>query len=187
VAGIKKLYKWVLNLQHGNLHFKERNMKLLNLSNWLTGLVESFTFYGGGGGGGQQQTTTSGIDPSMRPYVEKGLSEAQKLYETYTPEYYEGATYVSPSAQTESALTMAEAQARAGSPLINRALAQQQGAVSGEYLGANPYLAAALKPGQEAATQAYEQAISGARSGLAGAGRYGSGAQVQLEGLAGKT
>jgi hypothetical protein len=24
-------------------------MKLLNLSNWLTGLVESFTFYGGGG------------------------------------------------------------------------------------------------------------------------------------------
>jgi hypothetical protein len=162
-------------------------MKLLNLSNWLTGLVESFTFYGGSkGGGSQQQTTTSGIDPSMRPYVEKGLSEAQKLYETYTPQYYGGQTYVSPSAQTESALTMAEQQARAGSPLINQAIAQQQGAVSGEYLGANPYLAAALRPGQEAATQAYEQAIGGARSSLAGAGRYGSGAQVQLEGLAGK-
>ncbi len=40
---------------------------------------------GGGGGGGQSQTTTSGIDPSMRPYVEKGLSEAQRLYETYKP------------------------------------------------------------------------------------------------------
>ena len=102
----------------------------------------------GGGGSPQQQTTTSGIDPSMRPYVEKGLSEAQKLYETYTPEYYKGATYVSPSAQTESALTMAEAQARAGSPLINQALAQQQGAVSGSYLGSNPYLSAALQPGQ---------------------------------------
>ena len=158
-------------------------MKLLNLSNWLTGLVESFTFYGGGGGGGQQQTTTSGIDPSMRPYVEKGLSEAQKLYETYTPKYFEGQTYVSPSAQTESALSMAEAQARAGSPLINQALAQQQGAVSGSYLGANPYLAAALRPGQEAATQAYQQAIGSTRSNAAQAGRYGSGAQTQLESL----
>ena len=158
-------------------------MKLLNLSNWLTGLVESFTFYGGGGGGGQSQTTTSGIDPSMRPYVERGLSEAQKLYETYTPQYFAGPTFVGPSAQTESALSMAEAQARAGSPLINRALAQQQGAISGEYLGANPYLAAALRPGQEAATQAYQQAISGTRSQAAGAGRYGSGAQTQLESL----
>jgi hypothetical protein len=46
--------------------------------------VESFTFYGGGGGGGQQQTTTSGIDPSMRPYVEKGLSEAQKTIRKHT-------------------------------------------------------------------------------------------------------
>jgi hypothetical protein len=137
----------------------------------------------GGGGSPQQQTTTSGIDPSMRPYVEKGLSEAQKLYETYTPQYYGGQTYVSPSAQTESALTMAEQQARAGSPLINQALAQQQGAVSGQYLGANPYLEAALRPGQQAATQAYQQAIGSTRSGAAQAGRYGSGAQTQLEGL----
>ena len=159
-------------------------MKLLNLSNWLTSLVESFTFYGGGDdGGSQQQTTTSGIDPSMRPYVEKGLSEAQRLYETYTPQYFPGQTYVSPSAQTESALTMAEQQARAGSPLINQAMAQQQGAVGGQYLGANPFLQAALKPGQEAATQAYNQAISGTRSQAAGAGRYGSGAQNQLESL----
>jgi len=137
----------------------------------------------GGGGSPQQQTTTSGIDPSMRPYVEKGLSEAQKLYETYTPQYYGGQTYVSPSSQTESALTMAEQQARAGSPLINQALAQQQGAVGGQYLGANPFLEAALRPGQQAATQAYNQAISGTRSQAAGAGRYGSGAQNQLESL----
>jgi hypothetical protein len=85
------------------------------------------------------------LTQSMRPYVEKGLSEAQKLYETYTPQYYGGQTYVSPSAQTESALTMAEQQARAGSPLINQALAQQQGAVGGQYLGANPYLTSSIK------------------------------------------
>ena len=146
-------------------------------------VMDNFLTFYGGGGSPQQSTTTSGIDPSMRPYVERGLSEAQKLYETYTPQYYGGQTYVSPSAQTESALTMAEQQARAGSPLINQALAQQQGAVSGSYLGANPYLQAALKPGQEAATQAYNQAIGGTRSQAAGAGRYGSGAQTQLESL----
>ena len=158
-------------------------MKLLNFKWLLPALGDYFTFYGGGGGGGQSQTTTSGIDPSMRPYVEKGLSEAQKLYETYTPQYYAGQTYVSPSAQTESALTMAEQQARAGSPLINQALAQQQGAIGGSYLGANPYLQAALRPGQEAATQAYQQAIGSTRSQASHAGRYGSGAQTQLESL----
>ena len=137
----------------------------------------------GGDSAPQQSTTTSGIDPTMRPYVEKGLSEAQKLYETYTPQYYGGQTYVSPSAQTESALSQAETLARAGSPLINQAMMQQQGAVGGQYLGANPYLQAALRPGQEAATQAYNQAIGGTRSQAAGAGRYGSGAQTQLESL----
>jgi hypothetical protein len=131
----------------------------------------------------QQSTTTSGIDPSMRPYVEKGLAEALRLYETYTPKYFEGQTYVSPSSQTESALSQAESIARAGSPLINQAIAQQQGAVSGQYLGANPYLEAALRPGQQAATQAYNQAIGGTRSQAASAGRYGSGAQNQLESL----
>jgi len=155
---------------------------MFKLHNWVQELVQSFTFYGGGGGGGTQ-TTTSGIDPSMRPFVERGLSEAQRLYETYTPQYYAGQTYVSPSAQTESALTMAEEQARAGSPLINQALAQQQGAVSGQYLGANPFLEAALRPGQQAATQAYNQAIGATRSQAAGAGRYGSGAQNQLESM----
>ena len=81
---------------------------MFKLHNWVQELVQSFTFYGGGGGGGQSQTTTSGIDPSMRPYVERGLSEAQKLYETYTPQYFAGPTFVGPSAQTESALQMAE-------------------------------------------------------------------------------
>jgi hypothetical protein len=161
-------------------------MKLLNGFKFFTNpvwVMDNYLTFWGGDPEPQRQTTTSGIDPSMKPYVEKGLSEAQRLYETYTPKYYEGQTYVSPSAQTESALTMAEQQARAGSPLINQAIAQQQGAVSGQYLGANPYLQAALRPGQEAATQAYQQAIGSTRSNAAQAGRYGSGAQTQLESL----
>ncbi len=84
-------------------------MKLLNLSNWLTSLVESFTFYGGGGsGGGGTSESRSELDPTVRPFVEFGLGEAKNLYQTTTPEYFKGQTYVSPSAQTESALSLAE-------------------------------------------------------------------------------
>ena len=159
---------------------------MISLHNWLNNLVESFTFYGGGSGGGQSQTTTSGIDPSMRPYVEKGLSEAQKLYETYTPEYYKGATYVSPSAQTESALKMAETNVGATTPVIGELLGQQRNVLGGQYLGPNPYLEAALKPAQDLASKQYYDAINKTRSNLSSAGRFGSGAQVQLEGLAGE-
>ena len=162
---------------------------MIGLNNWLENLVESFTFYGGGGkgkGGGGSQTQTQDIAPWLKEYVTYGLGEAKNLYQGKTPTYFPGQTYVDPSTQTTSAIDLATKRAMAGSPLTSGAIAQQTGAIGGSYLGANPYLAAALKPGQEAATIAYEQAISGARSNLAGAGRYGSGAQVQLESLAGK-
>jgi hypothetical protein len=162
---------------------------MIGLNNWLENLVESFTFYGGGGkgkGGGGSQTQTQDIAPWLKEYVTYGLGEAKNLYQGTTPTYFPGQTYVDPSKQTTSAIDLATKRAMAGSPLTSGAIAQQTGTIGGSYLGANPYLAAALKPGQEAATTAYEQAISGARSGLAGAGRYGSGAQVQLESLAGK-
>jgi hypothetical protein len=165
---------------------------MIGLNNWLENLVESFTFYGGGGGKGkgggssQAQTQVQDIAPWLKEYVTYGLGEAKNLYQGTTPTYYPGQTYVDPSMQTTQAIDLATKRAMAGSPLTSGAIAQQTGTVGGSYLGANPYLAAALKPGQEAATTAYEQAISGARSNLAGAGRYGSGAQVQLESLAGK-
>ena len=159
---------------------------MFKLHNWVQELVQSFTFYGGGGsgGGGSSQTTQSQqLDPTVKPYVEYGLQEAKGLYQTETPTYYPGQTYVSPSSQTKTALDLATQRALSGSPLTSGAIAQQTGTVGGAYLGANPYLAAALKPGQEAATQAYQQAIGSTRSNLAQAGRYGSGAQTQLESL----
>ena len=159
---------------------------MFKLHNWVQELVQSFTFYGGGGsgGGGSSQTTQSQqLDPTVKPYVEYGLQEAKGLYQTQTPTYYPGQTYVSPSTQTQQALNLATQRALAGSPLTSGAIAQQTGTVGGQYLGANPYLEAALRPGQQAATQAYQQAIGSTRSQAAGAGRYGSGAQTQLESL----
>ena len=86
---------------------------MISLHNWLNNLVQSFTFYGGGGsGGGGTSETKSELDPTVRPFVEYGLGEAKNLYQTTTPEYFKGQTYVSPSAQTESALAQAEANAQ---------------------------------------------------------------------------
>jgi len=158
---------------------------MIGLNNWLENLVESFTFYGGGKGkgGGGTQTQTQDIAPWLKDYVTYGLGEAKNLYQGTTPTYYPGQTYVSAAPQTEQAMALATERALSGSPLTSGAISQQTGTIGGQYLGANPYLEAALRPGQQAATRAYEQAISGTRSQAAGAGRYGSGAQNQLESL----
>ena len=161
---------------------------MFKLHNWVQELLQSFTFYGGGGsGGGGTSETKSELDPTVRPYVEYGLSEAKNLYQTTTPEYFPGQTYVSPSAQTESALAQAEAQARAGSPLTGAALNQQLGTVQGQYLGANPYFQAAMQPAVQTATQAYNDAIKQAQGSASLAGRYGSNVSADLQNRAANT
>ena len=160
---------------------------MFKLHNWVQELVQSFTFYGGGGSGGGTSETKSELDPTVRPFVEYGLTEAKNLYQTTTPEYFKGATYISPSAQTESALAQAEAQARAGSPLTGAALNQQLGTVQGQYLGANPYFEAAMRPAVTSATQAYNDAIRSAQGSASMAGRYGSGVAADLQNRAAQT
>jgi hypothetical protein len=58
-------------------------MKLFNLFNWVTNLVEAFTFYGGGqsGGGGGNQTSTSystNLPEYAKPYYEELLKQTGK-------------------------------------------------------------------------------------------------------------
>jgi hypothetical protein len=72
----------------------------------------------GGGGGSQPTTTTTSIDPAIKPYVTYGLEEGKRLYESGTPTFFPGQTYVSPSQATQSALQMAQERAMAGSPLV---------------------------------------------------------------------
>ena len=61
---------------------------MFNLFNWVTDLVESFTFYGGGkgggGGGGQTQTSYSTNLPEYaKPYYEELLKQSgQQIYKT---------------------------------------------------------------------------------------------------------
>ena len=105
-------------------------------------------------GGTTNTVTRTELDPTMRPYVQYGLSEAQRLYQTGTPEFYTGATYVGPSQQTQSALSAMQTRAMQGNPLVP--LAQQQLATTltgtqAQGLGQtiSPYLAQTLS-GQQA-------------------------------------
>ena len=145
------------------------------------------TLEGGGGGSSGKSTTQQGIDPLLAPYVSYGLTEAQKLYQTDTPSYYGGQTYVSPSQATTNALTAAQNRAMAGNPLLTQAQGQQQDVIGGQYLQNNPYFNQALAGAGQAATSQYFDAINQAQSGASQAGRYGSGAQENLFNRAGTT
>lgn len=143
-------------------------------------------------GGGQQvqdrtTTTTNQIDPMLQPYVQYGLGEAKKLYESQGPSYFPGQTYVSPTETTLSALQAGEQRAGAGSPLLRAAQAENLANVQGQYLGGNPFFQGAFNPAAKAAQQSYYDAIQNVASKASSAGRYGSSAYGQLTDRAGGT
>jgi len=136
----------------------------------------------GGGGGQQNSTTTTSIDPAIKPYVTYGLDEAKRLYESQSPSFFPGQTYVSPSEQTQQALQMAQQRAMAGSPLTGAAQAETLATIQGR--GVNPFLAGALEQTNRLAGEDYLRNIQKLQSGASSMGRYGSAAQGQLTGQA---
>ena len=136
----------------------------------------------GGGGGQQPTTTTTSIDPAIKPYVTYGLEEAKRLYQSESPSFFPGQTYVSPSEQTQQALKMAQERAMAGSPLTGAAQAETLATIQGR--GVNPYLAGALEQTNRLAGEQYNRNIQNLQSSAASAGRYGSNAMGQQAGTA---
>ena len=136
----------------------------------------------GGGGGQQDSTTTTSIDPAIKPYVTYGLEEGKRLYESQTPSFFPGQTYVSPSEQTQQALQMAQERAMAGSPLTGAAQAETLATIQGR--GVNPFLAGALEQTNRLAGEQYNRNIQNLQSSAASAGRYGSSAMGQQAGTA---
>jgi hypothetical protein len=133
----------------------------------------------------QTTSSTSNIDPALLPFLTQGLERARSLFLTgEQPKFFEGQTFVSPSAQTEQALAQQEALATQASPVLQQAQqAYQQslggiGATAGgQFLGANPYQAQMM----QAATRPLEQQFSNQvlpqiASLYSRAGRYGSNA-----------
>ena len=134
-----------------------------------------------GGGGGTSETKQS-IDPAILPYITYGLEEAKGLYGAPGPTYYPGQTYVDQSAQTTEGLGLAEARARAGSPLIPAAQTQALSTIQGDRLSAgNPYFAAMMASAARPVVSEFNTAIRDIGARTAGAGRYGSGAMGEME------
>lgn len=134
----------------------------------------------GGGGGGS--TTTSGIDESIKPYVQYGLEEAKKQYQSPGAQFYPGQTYVSPSESTQLALQAAQQRAVMGSPI--QAAAQQEYLSTVQGRGVNPFLEGALAGTNRQATEAYTRGVQGLQSQASSMGRYGSNAMGQQVGQA---
>jgi hypothetical protein len=165
-------------------------MTFLKIFKTLFGLnPDAFTFYGGGGGGGSsKQTTQNQLDPTVRPFVEYGLQEAQQLYQSDTPSYYPYQTYIDPSQQTQQALQAAQNRAMAGNPLVPAAQQQLQNTIQGNYLSSgNPYLQDAMRGMASAAGQNYFDTLSNVASQASKAGRYGSGSMSNLQNRASQT
>lgn len=150
-------------------------------------LGKRMTLEGGGGSGGGSSTSQTGIDPMLKPYITYGLNEAKALYQTDTPEYYGGQTYVSPSEQTQMALQAAQNRALAGNPLLTQAQGQQANVVGGQYLQNNPYFNQAMAGAAQGATQAYNDAIAKAQGAASMAGRYGSNVSADIQNRAANT
>jgi hypothetical protein len=136
----------------------------------------------GGGGSPQNSTTTTSIDPAIKPYVTYGLEEAKRLYESQSPSFFPGQTYVSPSEQTQQALQMAQQRAMAGSPLTGAAQAETLATIQGR--GVNPFLAGALEQTNRLAGEQFNRNIQNLQSSASSMGRYGSAAQGQQTGQA---
>jgi hypothetical protein len=136
----------------------------------------------GGGGGQQTSKTTTSIDPAIKPYVTYGLEEGKRLYESGTPTFFPGQTYVSPSQATQSALNMAQERAMAGSPLVRSAQAEQLATIQGR--GVNPFLEGALAGVNRQAGNVFTENVQNLQSKASSMGRYGSAAQAEQEAMA---
>lgn len=115
-------------------------------------------------GGGSTRTITSqtAAPEYAQPFLKYGLAEAQRLYESPTPQYYPESTVVGFSPETQMALGGMREQAIAGSPFIPAT----QNVVMQNLMGTNPLQSAAFRP-----------VVEQIESQAARAGRYGSGYQ----------
>ena len=134
---------------------------------------------------------TSRIDPLLVPYLATGLQAAEQQFLRTTPQFFEGQTYVSPSAQTLQALQQQEALATAPQPTLSAAqqsylsgLSGLQQTAQGGYTG-SPYLQQQIEAATRPIQQQFEQTtLPGVASLYSRAGRYGSGAMERAVGQA---
>ncbi len=150
-----------------------------------------------GGGSSQQTTTTTEPWDEQKPYLEKGFSEAEQLYNQGPQEYFPGQTYVDQSPETQAGLSGAtlEALNQAGGgnasgaaqnyitdtlsgggdnpyeAILGSGTAGLQDTASGAFLNSNPYLDATFDASASRLTDQFNDSILpniGAQFGMSG-------------------
>lgn len=190
---LMRLKLWLFNKLYQSISGMGRDgdTELAHINEWEANLLKK---YGGSGtinpytglkefkgGGGGSSTTKQELDPVVKPYVSDALEKAKQMQEGNVPQYYQGQTWVDPSAYTNEAMNMAYNRATNGSPLVTNAQDQMNKAIQGDYLNAgNPYLAQATQAGADVATDQFNNAIQNATSSASSMGRYGSNAHQRL-------
>jgi len=138
-------------------------------------------------------TTQSNIDPLIAPYLKEALERSRSLFlGTQGPQMFPDQTYVSPSAQTEQALTQMEQLAALSQPYYEQAqsgvmtgLTGLEQTAAGGFLQGSPYREQLIEAATRPLTQQFtEQVIPGIQSTFSQAGRLGSGAQAAVTGRA---
>jgi len=135
------------------------------------------------------QTTIQKSEPWAQqiPYLtgdpKKGIAglfpEANRLYQSAGPLYYQGQTVADMSPERAAALAAQAARAQSGSPLTAAGATELGKTLGGAYLNANPYLQSAIDAASRGVTRNYQDAVApGIDSAFSLAGRYGSGAHV---------
>lgn len=129
------------------------------------------------------------------PHLEKTFNQAELLYNSGGPDYYDKAGYVPFSSQSEMALGMAEKRALEGSPLNRTAQNVTQNAMSpgritdrtnagrtlqqtakGEFLNSNPHLDDMYNAAASSVTENFRDVVApGVNATFGAGGRTGSG------------
>jgi len=134
------------------------------------------------------QTDSSPWEP-QQDYLKKGFELAQSDVLEKPNVYYPNSTVVPFSQQSEQGLQMQEDRALAGSPVTQSAQGMVGDTLSGDYLSnQNPYFQQAVDAATRPMIDSWQQDIlPGIQSGVSAKGRYGSGAQENMQRRAGES
>ncbi len=148
-------------------------------------------FLGLGGGSKpssiQTQTTSSAPWASQQPYLQEIFTGAQNAYNSGVPNYYPENTVVDFSPQTQAGLNAIEQRAAAGSPVQQQAMQQAGNVLSGQYMGASPFLSGAYQQAMQPVMDQWQNQIApgiDAQFINAGAGGMRSGAYANARNTA---
>lgn len=128
------------------------------------------------------QQTNMGPWQEQQPYLKQAFGEAQRLYNDYTPQYYQGNAVAGLNDAQKQGYGQITGMGSTVNPILDAQNRTATDTISGKYLdpNTNPFLAATYGQAADQVTRSYQTATDpSTQAAFSGAGRYGSGARNQ--------